>query len=357
MIPIVKVDHTASPCGGAERRGFAPLVAWVALFVVGLAILAPRAQADVKASEETPWSKGVSKKQQKAAFDLFAKGNKLFEESKYADALTIYEEALKEWDHPTIRFNAAVCLINIRQPLVAWEFLEKALAYGAEPLGKRLYADAQSYLAVLEGTLTKLTVVSKQPEVRVELDGQEILVGEGTKMLRLLAGRHQLVATRAGYVTQSQALDLAAGGSISQEIELSKEEIQVVQQRVNYERRWRWWVPWSVAAGSIALALGGTAVYLDARSDIDAYDAKYAAACPAGCTPEQVPLALRNDEELARRKSGYGIAMWGTAAAVGVLAGALAIMNRPRPVEERRPEVSMVLTPGYVGGTLTLSWW
>jgi tetratricopeptide (TPR) repeat protein len=331
--------------------------AWVALIVVALTVLGVPARADVKAPVETPWSKGVSKKQQKAAFELFDKGNKLAEEGKYADALTIYEQALTEWDHPTIRFNAAVCLINIRQPLVAWEFLEKALAYGAEPLGKRLYADAQSYLAVLEGTLTKLTVIGKQPEVRVELDGQEVLVGEGTKMLRLLAGRHQLVASRPGFVTKSEALELTAGGTLTQEIELAKEEIQVVEKSVNYERRWRWWVPWAVAAGSVAVALGGTVVYLDARSDIKAYDQKYAAACPAGCTDEQIPLALRNDDDLARRKSGYGIAMWSTAAVVGVVAGALAVMNRPRPVEERRPTLSMVVTPAYVGGSLTLSWW
>src|ERR1041385_358969 len=79
---------------------------------------------------ETPWAKGVSKGKQKKALEVFKEGNALFEEGKYTEALAVYEQALKVWDHPNIQFNLAVCLFNIRQPLAAWDHLDSALRFG-----------------------------------------------------------------------------------------------------------------------------------------------------------------------------------------------------------------------------------
>src|SRR5262249_3575172 len=93
--------------------------------------------ASKAAGESTPWSRGVSEASQQRALDLFREGNVYFEQSKYTEAVALYEQALTSWDHPNIRFNMAICLINMRQPLVAWTHLQQALRFGEAPLGKQ----------------------------------------------------------------------------------------------------------------------------------------------------------------------------------------------------------------------------
>src|SRR5262249_43654840 len=81
-----------------------------------------------------PWAQGVSDQQQTQALDKFKQGNALFEDHQYANALTTYREAIAFWDHPAIRFNIAVSLIHLDDPVQAFENLESALRYGESPL-------------------------------------------------------------------------------------------------------------------------------------------------------------------------------------------------------------------------------
>ena len=78
---------------------------------------------DQPSGPDRPWAKGVPEEAQKWAFVLFEEGNKLFENSEHAAALAKYRQALSVWDHPAIRYNAAVALINLDQPLAANENL------------------------------------------------------------------------------------------------------------------------------------------------------------------------------------------------------------------------------------------
>ena len=92
----------------------------------------PRGRGESDPSER-PWAEGVPEDARRQALGLFEEGNKLFESSEHAAALAKYREALKVWDHPAIRYNAAVALINLDQPLAANENLELALRYGEAP--------------------------------------------------------------------------------------------------------------------------------------------------------------------------------------------------------------------------------
>jgi hypothetical protein len=288
--------------------------------------------------DSTPWSVGVSKEDQKRA---------LFEEAKYTDAVAKYEEALIAWDHPNIRFNMAVCLINMRQPLVAWNHLQKAVRFGEGPLGKRLFAEATRTVSVLEASLADLTIQSSQPDVRVLVDGAEVLVGPGNHTMKLLAGKHQLVASRRGYVTDSHVLDLPPGEPVTHRISLVAEEVKVVRE--NYERRWAWWVPWSVAGTSVALGLAGAGFYLTARSDIREYDRELIELCPFGCTDEEIPESLKQQERSARHNSRVAVGIWTAAGALAVTGGVMAILNRPRRREVRTTQPLVTVTPTYVG--------
>jgi hypothetical protein len=326
------------------------LVTQIVLIVAAM-LAGSSAQAETK-KPATPWSRGVSDTAQKLALKLFGEGNVFFEQAKYTEAVAKYEQALAAWDHPNIRFNIAICLINMRQPLVAWDHLQQALRFGAAPLGKRLHTEAMTYRAVLESSLAELTVKSTHPEVSVMIDGGKVLTGTEAHTMKLLAGKHQLVATRRGYVTDSRALDLPAGKPVIEEITLVREVVKI--ERENYERRWRWWAPWAVVGSSLTLGLTGGLVYLSARSEIKQYDRDLAQMCPLGCVDADIPSSLRDRETSARRKSGVAIGLWAGAGALVVTGGVMAILNRPRKLESRRVVPAITVSRGYIGAGVSL---
>lgn len=321
------------------------------LLSVVAVVTAPAAHAEGK--QATPWSKGVPEAAQKRALQLFREGNAFLEQEKYTEAFAKYEKALSAWDNPSIRFNMAICLINMRQPLVAWDHLQQALRFGEASLGKRLYADAKIYVAVLESSLAQLTVQSLQPEIKVMVDGALALDGPGEHAMKLLAGKHQLVASRPGYITSSRALDLAAGKPHLEQIALEREKITV--RRENYERRWAWWVPWSVEAGAAALALAAAGVYVSASSEMGDYDQALRLQCPTGCSDADIPSALKTQYAHARRNSGVAIGMWAGAGAVAIAGGVMAVLNRPFKVEGRAVTPSLVVLRGYVGAAISFA--
>ena len=72
--------------------------------MVAIVLAGPmRARAD----DNKPWAAGVSEAEQKTALVIYKQGNVEFEESRYAQALAKYREALRHWDHPAIHFNMA----------------------------------------------------------------------------------------------------------------------------------------------------------------------------------------------------------------------------------------------------------
>jgi tetratricopeptide (TPR) repeat protein len=319
---------------------------------------APAAHAEGKsvhadAKSVTPWSKGVPESAQKRALQLFQDGNAFLEEEKYTEAVAKYEQALAAWDNPNIRFNMAICLINMRQPLAAWDHLQQALRFGEAPLGRRLYAEATRYVAVLEASLGQLTVRSTQPGIKVMVDGVVALDGPGEHTMTLLAGKHQLVASRRGYTTSSRALDLPAGKPDLEQIALELEKVTV--QRFNYERRWAWWVPWSVEGGAAALALVATGFYVSASNQMKNYDAALQVKCPNGCSDAEIPSALQGQYNHARRNSGVAIGMWVGAGAVAISGGVMAVLNRPIKVEGRAATPSLAVSRDYVGAAISFA--
>ena len=111
---------------------------------------ADSAEGDAELGEATggnpdsPWAAGVAPENQRQALELYSRGNKLFEQSKHLEALEQYRKAIEFWDHPAIRYNMAVCLINIDKYLEAFGNLEKAMAHGEEPLGKRHFGEGKA---------------------------------------------------------------------------------------------------------------------------------------------------------------------------------------------------------------------
>jgi tetratricopeptide (TPR) repeat protein len=319
------------------------------VWVSALAASPSAVRADAR--RVTSWSKGVPEAAQKRAIQLFHEGNALFDQQIYTEAFAKYEQALAAWDNPSIRFNMALCLINMRQPLQAWDHLQRALQFGDAPFSdKHLYADALRSVALLEASLAQLTVRSVQPGIKVMVDGAVALDKPGEYTTKLLPGKHQLVASRPGYITSSRALDLLAGKPDLEQITLLPE--QVVD---NYERRWRWWVPWSVEAGGVALALAATGIYVNARTEMTRHDQALNQLCPMGCPDDQIPASLRAQETSARRNSGVAIGMWVGAGALAITGGVMAVMNRPFKIEGRAATPSLAVSRDHVGVAISFA--
>jgi len=305
--------------------------------------------APKKGDSDAPWAKGVSQQRQDQAIALFGKGNDMLGQERYTDALPLYLQALKLWDHPSIRYNMALCLIHMLQPLEAYDNLTQAMRYGEAPLGPGLFKQAKDFQSALQSSLAQIAVTVIQPDVKVTLDGKPITADQGTTTISTLAGPHQLVATKPGFETEQRSLNLPAGKVTREEVTLKEAgKDRIVTIRENYERRWSWWFPWSVAGGGVLLGLVGGGVYLDARHKINNYDAALARDCPAGCTSDMIGSSLSQEARTARRLSQVAIGMWVVAGAAIVTGGALSVINRPQKMEEHKVTPMMTVSKDQV---------
>jgi len=157
-----------------------------------------------------PWADGVPEAEQALASELYVAGNQEFTESHYAQALAKYKEALRHWDHPAIRYNIAVCLINLDQLVEAREHLERSIMYGAAPFRGDAYREALTHRKLLDNQLARVKIVCNEVGAQVALDGKQLFTAPGAIDQYLLPGDHQVVATKPGYLTASKTLVLVA---------------------------------------------------------------------------------------------------------------------------------------------------
>jgi hypothetical protein len=307
------------------------------------------------AADETPWGKGVSPERKTAALQLLNDGNALFVQNHFPEALAKYEEAIGQWDHPAIHFNIARALLALDRPLEAEASLEKALAYGADPLEADHYAEAMSYKGLLSGRIGTVEVSCKQADVKIKLDGAELLACPGSTVKKLLPGNHVVVSTKKGYETESKDIVIVGGAKLAVGVTLA-----VIPPPIEYEYKSRWstWKPWAVGGAGVAIAGGGLVMRLLAKRDLGELDDTFQTVCQPDCTVARYK-ELGLDDDAAGIESRSRIAV-GAMIGGGVIAAAgiaLVILNRPKPFAKERPAPATAqlvpsLTPA--GGGLTV---
>jgi len=301
---------------------------------------------------DRPWARGVTSAQQEAAMGLFSTGNALFTESKYAAALAQYREALRSWDHPAIHYNAAVSLINLDQPLAAYGELEAALAYDEAPLGEENHRQALLYRKLLAGQLAELAVACDEPEAEVMLDGETLFKAPGKTTRRLVPGAHQLVARKAGFLTETRALQVPPGKLTSEMLSLHV----IGATPMRSVRRWPAWKPWTVLGAGALVALIGVPLMLEARTNFDTFDSDLAKLCPSGCTRDQLPSTVFASRDRGRLENQIAIGLLATGGAAAATGVVLLILNQPRlePDYGATPP-PLALAPLLGGGTTGLA--
>jgi hypothetical protein len=174
----------------------------------GRAALVPQPAPD---QASRPWAAGVSAAAQATALRLYTAGNQEFVQAHYPQALVKYKEAIRYWDHPGIRFNMAVCLINLDDPVEARDNLERSLRYGEAALDASTHAQGLAYRKLLDDKLVRLRIDCPEPDEEVMLDGKLLFKGPGMVDRFLLPGEHQIVATKPGFLAASKKIILVAG--------------------------------------------------------------------------------------------------------------------------------------------------
>lgn len=282
---------------------------------------------DGRIDDPRPWAVGVSESEQATALELYVVGNREFMESRFAQALAIYKEAIRHWDHPAIRFNMAVCLINLDQPLEAKDSLERSLAHRERPLGgDDRYQQGLTYRKLLDAQLARVKVLCPEPGVQVTLDGKFLLTGPGAVEETILPGEHQLVTMKLGFLTETTPLILIAGKQTTYEIRPLERKTAA-----RMVRRWDVWKPWAVLVGGGALIGLGAASYIAAMKNYASYDSGILAACPQGCVAEpptgRPDLVNAKESGRAEQVLAFSLASAGTAVVIGGVMGV--IMNQP----------------------------
>lgn len=308
-----------------------------------------------------PWVARVPADRQVRALKLYKEGNALYANERYKHALTRYEQALREWDHPGIRYNMVECLVNLGCSLEAYHHLLRAMKYGAAPLGDRIFRQAKTYRNMLLRSLAKLKVRCDEPGARVTLDGKLILVAPGRAIRLLMPGVYTIVAKKAGFVNSVQEPQLSAGREIMVILTLIPQK-----KDIRYVRRWKRWIPWTVFSAGVALASVALPLYLIAKKDYGAFQSRFSELCdnrePAnGCTqqePEQLDSTIYDLERRAEREYRASVGMLAVGSAVAATGITLLILNRPRaqeqPTRNSTIRLGAVAAPGRGHETLRI---
>jgi hypothetical protein len=273
-----------------------------------------------------PWAVGVSDAEQTRALEMYKQANAEFEEARYAQALAMYRDAIKHWDHPAIRFNMVVCLVNLDQPLEAFDDLEMALKYGAGPISAAVYEQGLTYKKLLLGQLAKVEVTSKEPGAEITLDGAKLFTAPGDVTKLVMPGNHQIVATKPGFLPTTTPLVLLGGKTVVANVELTRLAPTAIV------RRWSPWKPWVVLGAGAAVALTGGILEWRSHDNFASYNASFSTSCGNGCggpSEPPIPSSLAALERRARIENDSAIAMFAIGGAA-LTAGAIGLyLNQP----------------------------
>ena len=305
-----------------------------------------------EAGEARPWADGISTERQQKANALLEEGNQLLFELLFTEALAKYEQAVKQWNHPAIRFNMAVSLYNLGRLVKAHDNLEQALRYGAAPLEASVYEQAVRYQKLLDSQLAELIVICDEDGVDVALDGKHLFTGPGKARRRLLPGEHQIVGSKDGFLPETRLMKLVPGKPETLSLSLVSVDEAIVVTR----RRWQRWKPWAAVGAGVAVGLFGLSLRLQAGSNFEARDREVSLRCPGpeGCPDPELLADLEGQKSRATWQNRFGVSFMIAGGAAAVAGMTLVILNQPRAVRLRgteRATVSFapVLSPTVLG--------
>ena len=311
------------------------------------------------ADANRPWAQGVNPSEQRTALAMFHDGNVQLNDGLFAKAADKYKEALSHWDHPAIHYNLALALMNLDQPIEAYDNFQMAVKYGEAPLqSKDKFDNAKNYMVVLDKEIGEVEVTCNKKGAKVAVDGREVFVAPGTYKGKVRVGKHTFVATLEGHPTQVDAPYISSGAPFRIELKL-----YTVAELTRYRRKWdATWMPYAVFGAGAVIAGVGALSELHSSDKYRDYD-RDVAKCNdvnTGCANSS---ALKNIRSAGDEYKTAGFVLYGVGAAAAAVGITMWYLNRPesyqiRPEDMAPPvepavTVTPVVSPQFAGAALS----
>lgn len=189
----------------------------VAAALLALALLA--ALASSAAADDTAASR-------READRHFKTGVKLFEETKYSEALAEFEQAYALASHPLVLYNLAATHRALSQYAQAVDFYNRFLAEGKGVVKPAQLARGQRELADLLRLIARVDVTTEPEGAEVSVDGRAIGPTPLGQPLILGPGDHVVRATLAGRQQAERAIRVAAGDTLAVALTLAEKPVE-----------------------------------------------------------------------------------------------------------------------------------
>ena len=310
-----------------------------------LAVVCGLGVVSVREASAQPWAAGVSEDNKTIAKGKLEEGNTLYLATDYKAALGKYEEALKSWNHPAIRFNAVRCLVQLDRAVEASDYLNEALKFGKDPFTDEVYQEVLGYQKLLANQIGEVEIGCEEAGAKLTFDGQPFIDKcPGKEKRRVAPGRHAVVASKEGFLTTETPV-IVIGGQKPEQVNV---KLVPLDKAAKVVHRWPTWIPWLVFGGGLAVTGVGVLLEVDAQNQMNQYDQDVAGACAVnGCKLDatlnadesnkaEVALAnrLNNQRERAESRDRLAIGVITVGAVGAAIGGVLLFMNRGQTVYE-----------------------
>lgn len=317
----------------------------------------------VQVAEAQPWAQGVTEDQKSAAKTKLEEGNALYIATDYKGALAKYEEALKSWNHPAIRFNLVRCLVQLNEMVEADKNLQLALEHDKAPFTDEVWQEVLGFKKLLGNMVGTIEVGCKQDGAKLTFDGEPFIEkcpGNSTKRVKI--GQHSVVATKEGFLTKEMPIVVVGGPTQQVDVTLTP-----LDKAAKVVHRFPTWIPWVVFGGGLAVTGVGVLLKIDAGNQMNAYDQDVAGSCAVnGCdlSPDpndmdavRVANRLNDKRESAESRDKLAIGVIAVGAAGAAIGGVLLFLNRGRTVYEdpAKAGAQVRVMPTTDGGMVSLS--
>ena len=278
---------------------------------------------------------------------LLDEGRKLFaDDADYVAALDRFRRSYELV--PSWQALNGIALVHQQQGLYvdALETYERMLSEWGPSLTTEQKERAQRRIAWLRARVSSIEVVATQKGARVEVDGDDLGLAPLRRTIRVLPGRHTVLATLDAHEPCTRPLILAAGANVTVEITLRRTMILV--EKAHLERPLPAWTPWiPIGAGVIAAAAGGVLVWSGQRDYNTVDDTLRADFGPGPFPVDFTASRALYDRAQAKNTAGISLAAAGTAAIVGGIL--FSLWNHPRTRLEKDRVPRVVEVPGGLG--------
>jgi hypothetical protein len=152
---------------------------------------------------------------------LDREGVKAFGERRYNDAIRYFEEAYRLGGPPFELWNIAKCHLELDQPELAAETLERYLALANLPPDDR--AEATEQLEQLKQRSSTLTVSSSPSGALVAVDGKPLAEGKTPVSSTIPPGSHTITVSLDGHAAYTRKVDARYGRAVIVDARLASE--------------------------------------------------------------------------------------------------------------------------------------